>query len=982
MNTGTRTQKYAIILSFAIILTSCGKSPVDDNKTVDSKESNNTNIEAIAIVEDGNDIDLELENGANLYIKSGGIESGTEVSFKILSTLDWENPFLEDISIGQIYEIEARNWNSKLEAVITLPIDDEVQFEDYQLAYFENDKWITFPSIVDDDKMTISGKLDHFSFITWIRRLFNKPPQVDVLIAPTIYSGINLEKLILVDLENLETYIRAIDPEGKPINVYVSFGFDLFFGDIAYDMLTFREEAGNHVKLELELLDISSFTDIMVKPAISTLGTQFKEFSAPPASSTTITTNWYKLNEITPGQYFLVYDISSFLNSIEIESPLVRIHVYVRVEDDINDSPVEKHIVIPVLSRNVPKPFTLKKPQSLAICPPQPEFSWGFGGVETESWQFRLVKGNNLESKRNIAIEWVCSFDDMENPCSNNGPSGFFDNTWKPLKPLANGVYRWRITSSNDSKEHDFDGPEFATSNTIQFVVDSSLDGDDCISQFESDDEILEEESEICEPNQLQGCVNVIVRDYLGNEINKAKATLLSTVDPSQNLWRGLTNEKGMASFTLSPGESYFLWISRIPNHSSWTGAACPFVGEANKTFVFDVSLVNSEGGTVSCLMYPPIEDIIVIEDTSETEKDESEETIENDESEIQEPSLEEKPDTSSDITKYYVVYECVDFYSHGLGYGPRTENPKETDLWWDKFFESDIGCGEIIQTTHTISSLEPGEPKEIVVSSARGESTYYINQQNLYSFGDDLLPSFLEPINGPTIKIPNAKEWFNDGGRLETYKNDWELNFVGYETIPFAGRLVRTRKYQGKEDWYSIQIQPYDIDEEIHEEREYTYYYDSLSGIQILRETVGIYVSCDDCNPQLIGETAFRSINKLVDTNLPLAWVDSPNEPALPDTIGKALVTIIDAPAEWNDSSCYNNYDADYCYVVYDIVAISEMSCSEIQETGLGEAPHEVDGKLIRYLDINFEQLQKFGTNDVAFYEDEVREKCPGLLP
>jgi hypothetical protein len=80
------------------------------------------------------------------------------------------------------------------------------------------------------------------------------------------------------------------------------------------------------------------------------------------------------------------------------------------------------------------------------------------------------------------AIEWTCSIEDIEDPCTGSGPDDYFAGSWTPSEPLNNGEYVWGIAASENQYENSFTGETISRSDTFHFTVDNRLVGHSCVT--------------------------------------------------------------------------------------------------------------------------------------------------------------------------------------------------------------------------------------------------------------------------------------------------------------------------------------------------------------------------------------------------------------------------------------------------------------------------------------------------------------------
>lgn len=427
------------------------------------------------------DVEVSLPDGAHVIARAGGILPGSTVVMQKLPSSEWENFVPEGLFIESVYTINAEEWTSNLSATITLPIDPKGlttdQIESYQLAYYNSGKWIGVPSTVNISEETVSGTVDHFTWYAPILRLFNSAP---IVVIETILS--RFEKTRIDDLtttiknvEDLEVIVYVQDPKGEPLKVCAAYDLRSAAGSLVTATSELRREIAQKVVLEM------AFDDALGAAA----GVNAMKILAP-SSRYEPELPCYEMDEVEPGVYWQGLE----LNGIEMgntDSPLYEVRVQVDIEDGLGKlAPIRRHHSVYFDFRgpsDIGEP-ELVAPATLAVCSPEPVFEWRLPDwFMAESYFFRLVKGDDIEGGRKIE-EWIC----YKDGCQRDGPGNPSNETWTVEKPLKEGIYTWTMASSDEDYANVFKDPrlvKYAQPKT--FVVDKSLEGQDCSEGFNSE---------------------------------------------------------------------------------------------------------------------------------------------------------------------------------------------------------------------------------------------------------------------------------------------------------------------------------------------------------------------------------------------------------------------------------------------------------------------------------------------------------------
>ena len=564
-----------------------------------------------AVMVEGQDLELDLADSAHILIHAGTLDAGEKVTFEKRRNVGEGIIVPEGLEIGPVYSVNVEVWDSDLRATITLPLEDlsSEEMEGIQLAYYNEGEWLTVPSSVNIEESTISGTFHHFTDFAWVRRIWNKPPDVAVEVEPNIYSNITFVEKWNTDLEDLKVTIHAHDPEGKPLRVSIAYGFETLVDQTVYEMNFLRERMGKLMDLEVQ---------ITAREA-EHIYTQARAGLAPKAKHNMVTTDYYDISPVHTGLYKHTFPLRELeLNNLE------KIQVFVRVEDDLAGSPYENDdLIIRVLSEDILEPPSLIHPENstLTICPPMPVLEWSYTQdthLWVESLQLRIVKGDDL---------WGARFPKRKWECTGNCQPGF-ESSWTVEKPLPEGKYTWGIAVSEKEHEPDFDADHISYSDKYHFIVDESLTGDRCHK------EEMVEPAQFCTPDASTSCLSVVVNDNEGVFVEGVNINLHdATGSVSAPLTGGKTDSKGMFTFSLAPGDYYIftsgyskkLGLNQLP---AWTGSACQFIIDANKTYEYSIVLPKGLDGTISCANLPAVlmevnksENILVPSKAVSTEK-------------------------------------------------------------------------------------------------------------------------------------------------------------------------------------------------------------------------------------------------------------------------------------------------------------------------------------------------------------------------
>jgi hypothetical protein len=426
-------------------------------------------LEVSAVAQVGEDLVLSLGDGASLSVLAGGVEPGGEVTYRRGYSGDAAPSPSEDTIRGPIYEVNTDSQLPGMQAIITLPIEradlSPAEMETVQIAYLEDGHWVTVASTVDADAMTVSGVLTHFSLSTWVARVLNNAPKINIQLDPTVYSEVTYDYKkghFTPVVDPLQIDLTVMDREGKMRAV--KFGLACYAQSAwGFESLNeLRSEMVNHFQAEMNAGIIDwDFTAPQVGIVVESFRPPDREISwclEPQLLESP--NNGHKV------QYHISQDIS-----ISYPDKLDKLRLYVYAWDDL-DEPTEAHVDIPLTAGKLPETPHLKSPGPIAeiVCPAQPEFHWSFDGSRTKSYALFLKKGTytNVFLGKPTMYRWT--FDD-----------GFMGAKWTPEKPLKDGIHSWGIVASIESRDRDFDDPtRIAPSTVYQFRVDQRLEGSDC----------------------------------------------------------------------------------------------------------------------------------------------------------------------------------------------------------------------------------------------------------------------------------------------------------------------------------------------------------------------------------------------------------------------------------------------------------------------------------------------------------------------
>ena len=434
---------------------------------------------------EGKDTEFNLDNGARLIINAGGMEAGSSVSFRKIPEAEWDFEDQGNIYINALYEIEACGWNSGLESTIILPIEEsniEVSKKQaYDLAYFDEGKWVIFPSYHDAINSTLTGKTNHFSLFGVISRLGNKAPTIIIHKEPSVYSPthISVEDLQTGYVEDLKVDIYVDDPENDKVKVFISFGIETTI-NLAIEMMnTYKDQL-------TKAMVFQACSDSI--EATCKLAKNVGEILDHEIANNIYITPWYELRESSKGHYQSLWKVSDAIDNDLGHTALeiMNIRVFVYIEDEVKDAPILKELIIPYSHSYIPEAPILVSPQLGAdvICPPEPEFMWTWSyesGDLVESYRFKIVKGDQDPWDFTVwKIDWKC---DEKNGCDDYSKKHFIEETWTPEKPLKAGKYSWKMAASNKKNEKKFAKLKTSHSEIRIFTVDPDLEGNQCITK-------------------------------------------------------------------------------------------------------------------------------------------------------------------------------------------------------------------------------------------------------------------------------------------------------------------------------------------------------------------------------------------------------------------------------------------------------------------------------------------------------------------
>ena len=489
MNEGRIHRAYVSVILLSFLLLGCTSSSNLGLIEIGTGESTS------GIIGDNLKTTLNLDTGSSLIVPANRITAGTEVTMIQVHPSDWSLSLPPSILTGPIYKITSEGDDLGFEGFLTLPIEDETldgsQLEQVAIAYYETGKWISIPSSIDPESRSVSATLEHLSFYTWIlRKSINRPPHVEVSVSPEIYSGIPPDAAQNLNLEDLNVNIYAVDPENKPVEVSVSLGFETVDSIGRNLMLELRESMG--ILLAIEASAISTIEGSTMAVDVATI---FRNQAAPQSEDRMLMSREVVLQAPeTANRFQAKINLRSL--GLDLRSPLVVIHVLVKVTDDLEEAPILVDKTIDVIWNELPDAIQLTTPgpTSAIICPPSPVFQWSWpaNADHARSFRFRLAKGDNLWGRRFTSADWVCSIEECDEL---GGRRNFFGTQWTPAEPLEDGTYSWGLRSSLEAEETSFESSTIVPSDIYQFTVDASLSGNQC--------QIIQKEEEASGEDQL-----------------------------------------------------------------------------------------------------------------------------------------------------------------------------------------------------------------------------------------------------------------------------------------------------------------------------------------------------------------------------------------------------------------------------------------------------------------------------------------------
>ena len=440
-------------------------------------------------IKDGEEINLVLDTGASVLIHEGSISAGNAVELRTADPTEWSKPDSGVAIVGQVYTIVSEKVDSGITATITLPFPDDVlsdtEIDQLSIAYLDASRWYSLPSTVNREDATVSAVLHHFSNYAIIRRItFNSRPKVTVSVSPTIYSGVDINDSANLNLEDLSVRIEASDPDGDPVSVYLTLGFETDASLGAGKM----SELGSQL-VSLMVIEASAISIIDGNTAAVEVATQVRDQIAFPVEAGILTTDTV---ELVPTVSAGVFEISIPLSGLglDLESPLRNIYLFITVTDDLEEDPKRVEKRIPVTGMKLPTPMALiaPGPSSTVRCPALPEFRWDWPSAQDsmEHYRFRLVRGDDLWGARFPTADWACN---KWNGCESGGPDGYVANSWTPTEPLTDGaVYSWGMLTGSGKDPLRFEDDTAVQSETFRFIVDASISGNKCLGSEEFTD--------------------------------------------------------------------------------------------------------------------------------------------------------------------------------------------------------------------------------------------------------------------------------------------------------------------------------------------------------------------------------------------------------------------------------------------------------------------------------------------------------------
>lgn len=492
---------------------------------------------------------LTMPDGASVLLRPGSVPDGNPITMVQLSTTEIGAPALSDAETGAIYDIEAEGWTADLSATITLPVGhsiDPAEAHTYNIAYLQDGEWITLPSSVDVDSGLVSATVDHFSIFTWIRRLFNSAPTVIVTTQPTV---ILTDSSHMMDLRGeLVVDIVVADRENDDIQVEMAYMFRTVASDFTGSAGEFEEQLRHianvattdfSVPVTLNPIVVGRWLTTTTSEATLDMGVG-QLIDAFPSISTQHYIPFPQgviPNTVVPNhRYVSVFPLSQ----LEPDSPINQIKVVVLVTDAVETKSVSVEIPVTTFLMDIPE---LTSPTPFAVCPPQPDFQFTYDYIYTESYEIRVVQGDDLWGSRPV-VNARRSEDDED----------FHPGEFRPEHPLREGLYSWGVAASSEANERRFDNPLIVKSELRHFRVDNDLDGSECVMDlpfFEGDTaettnaitEAVVAESEVC---TISTSTTGVVAVRVGPGTNRSTVTYLPAgldvtvlgVDDSHEWWR------------------------------------------------------------------------------------------------------------------------------------------------------------------------------------------------------------------------------------------------------------------------------------------------------------------------------------------------------------------------------------------------------------------------------------------------------------
>lgn len=550
-----------------------------------------TEIQSSAVIGGDVETQIALENGALLSVPPGNVAVGTTVALRRLDSAEWTSPAAEGVTTGPIYEIVAGGWEPGMQAVLTLPVESDVEggLENVSIAYWGNGKWNALPTSPNAEGDSVSATLTHFSFYTWMLRKsgINKPPFLAVDVSPSVFNWMDAGtiKEIVVD-------IYASDPDGKPITVGLSVGIS----DFAFQQVMNLQEKKAFIGSLMVFSTMTSGYEVGTSAKI------LKDWVAAPPDKNAVYTDYYELTPVEPGHYSFSFNIEGA--TVDWDG----VHFSAVVLDDLKEEPVVVSKFVRQTSLDVPSSPILNGPGPLPewTCPSRPNFSWFVptNPDRIEASRFRLSNGDDPWAALFPEVDWTCT----KKGCNGANANGqLYDFSWTPEKPLSKGQHSWGVAFSSDLKDGGFSGPLSSRSSIFKFTVDPDMQGTDCVwdqggGQLEKPPKQVNkpEPQPACTPDADNGCVKVRLKKADGSTVTGGRVTLHLAMDPVSSTWSTDTDENGEAVFITFPGAEYYLWAGYVPDHMAWSGENCTFVAAADELLEKQIDLM-SGNGTSGC---------------------------------------------------------------------------------------------------------------------------------------------------------------------------------------------------------------------------------------------------------------------------------------------------------------------------------------------------------------------------------------------